>query len=376
MRRVGLLLALSLTLLLTREHPARAHGAKGVEATNYVTTIDGVSPRLPGVRVRLVDAGNGLELRNSGPEVVVLGYRDEPFLRVGPDGAFENRLSPTVAGNRERQHGNDASGDVREAPQWQKLSDEPVARWHDHRIHWMGADPPSVAADPGTRQVVQPPWQVVLLRGPERAIVSGQLTWVPGPSPAPWLGLMAAAFAAVAALGLMRRWGPALAGAVALVLGADLLHALGAALASPGGLGAQLGRVVSGSFYAIFGWLLAGVALRLLVRGRVDGLYAGVFAGLSIGVFGGLLDVTTLSRSGAPFALPLPLVRTCIALAAGGGFGLAAACLVVIRRTPEARRVVGGPHEDDEDDEDQSRGAPIGESGPRPVGADGARGLR
>ncbi len=372
MRRVRLLLVVSLVLLLSGEDPAWSHGAGGVEATNYVTTIDGLSPRLSGIRVRLVDAGKGLELRNGGPEVVVLGYRGEPYLRVGPDGAFENRLSPTVAANQEHQHGTSPSGETGQAaaaPDWRKLSDKPVARWHDHRIHWMGDDPPSVEADPGTRQVVQPPWQVGLQRGPETAIVSGQLNWVPGPSPAPWLGLIAAAFAGVAALGLLRRWGPALAGAAALVLSVDLLHALGAGFASSGGLGAQLGRVVSGSFYAVFGWLLAGVAVRLLARGRVDGLYAGVFAGLSIGVFGGLLDLGTLSRSGAPFALPLPLVRACIALAAGGGFGLAAACLMVIRRTPEARRVVGGQ---DEDDEDQSAAAPTADSGLRPVGADGA----
>lgn len=376
MRRVGLLLALSLVLLLSGEQPAWSHGGGGVEATNYVTTIDGVRPTLPGIRVRLVDAGNRLELRNAGPEVVVLGYRDEPYLRVGPDGAFENRLSPTVTANLQDRHGQDASGDTgREsaAPEWRKLSDDPVARWHDHRIHWVGADPPLVDARPRTRQVVKPPWRVPLQRGPETAVVTGQLTWVPGPSPAPWLALMAAAFAAVTSLGLLRRWGPPLVGAVGIVLGVDLLHALGAGFATSGGLGAQLGRVLSGTFYAVVGWLLAGIAMRLLARGRVDGLYAGVFAGLSIGVFGGLLDLATLSRSGAAFALPLPLVRACIALAAGGGFGLAAACLLVIRRTPEARRVVGGP---DEDDEDQSPVAPIDGTGLRSVEVDSARGLR
>jgi len=350
MRRIALLLAVSLGILFARAHPAVAHGAGGVEATSYVTTIDEITPKLAGVQIRVVEAGNGLELRNDGPEVVVHGYRDEPYLRVGPGGSFENRLSPTAAANRGHEHVRDAAtvpGPAAE-PDWRKRSGSPVVRWHDHRIHWAGPNPAQVDAHPGDRLVVQPPWQVTLVRGSERAIVTGQLTWVPGPSPAPWFALMAAAFAGVAALGLLRRWGPPLAAAVGVLLGLDLLHAGAAAFASAGGLFAHLARVASGSFYAIAGWVLAGVALRLLARGRVDGLYAGVFAGLSIGVFGGLLDLGTLSHRAAPFALPLDVARACIALAAGGGFGLAGACLLVIRRTPEARRVVGGPRQDGE----------------------------
>ena len=343
MRRVALLVAVALGILLARHHPAAAHGAGGVEATSYVTTLDGISPPMLGVRVRVVEAGDAVELRNDGPEVLVLGYQDEPYLRVGPDGVFENRLSPTVAANRDHEHRGAAGGAPAPAPEWRKLSGEPVARWHDHRIHWEGPDPPQVEARPRERHVVQPRWEIGLRRGGETAIVSGQLTWVPGPSPAPWFALAAAAFAGVALLGLLRRWGRPLALVVGLLLGADLLHAGAAGFASAGGLGSHLAGMVTGSFYAIVGWVLAVVAVRLLAKGRVDGLYAGVFSGLSIAVFGGLLDLAVLSRSTAPFALPLDVVRACVAVAAGGGFGLAVACLLVVRRTPEARRVVGGP---------------------------------
>ena len=51
-------------------------------------------------RVRAV-AGGQLELTNrSGQEVLVRGYRLEPYLRVGPDGVFENQRAPSAYTNR------------------------------------------------------------------------------------------------------------------------------------------------------------------------------------------------------------------------------------------------------------------------------------
>ncbi len=368
MRRVALLLSLAVGILLAFERPAAAHGSGGIEATNYETTLGTISPALPGVRVRVIEAGSRLELRNSGPEVVVLGYQEEPYLRIGPDGTFENRRSPAVSLNRSRRPGPGipVKGDPEAPPEWRKLSDEPVARWYDHRIHWMGVqDPPQVTARPDVRQVVQP-WTVTLRQGPQSAIVSGQLTWVPRPSPAPWFGLMAVVFVGVGAVGLRRRWGPPLAAVVGLLLTVDVLHAVAAASASAGGLGAHLSTVVTGRFYAIVGWVLAVIAMRLLARNRVDGLFAGVFAGLSVAVFGGLLDLAILSRSVTSFALPIAVARLCAALAVGGGFGLAVACILVIRRNPAARP--DGPDGDD-------KGRNGGEGTPVPSASPPAEGL-
>ena len=39
-------------------------------------------------------------------------------------------------------------------PEWQRVSGEPSYRWHDHRAHWMGGDPPLVTARPDQRQTV------------------------------------------------------------------------------------------------------------------------------------------------------------------------------------------------------------------------------
>ena len=334
MRRIGLLLAAVACFLLGSARPASAHGRGEAGPSNVETTLGGVAPPLAGVRVRLVESATRLELRNDGAEVVVLGREGEPFLRVGPEGAFENERSPTATANREATHRTPTPGPVPVPPEprWRKLADRPSVRWHDHRTD---------AAEPGhpTRQR----WEIPVQRAAERSVIFGELVELPGRSAAPWYGLIGAAFAGAAVLGLLRRWGPALAAALAVVLAADVAHAASAAAGSADGLGASALELVTGSFYGLLGWVLAAVAIRLLARDRVDGLYAGVFAGLSMAVFGGLLDLALLSRSVFPSSLPPPLIRLCVSVSAGGGLGVAAACLLVIRRTPEARRLVGPP---------------------------------
>lgn len=379
-RRLCFLLCAAAVLVLATERPAGAHGAGGIEATNFSTTLGGVAPALDGVRVRLIDTGSRIELRNDGPEVVVLGDQGEPYLRVGPGGSFENEASPTVASNRRDSHtpappgaegtgqpaGSGGTEQPAGAPTWRKLSSAPVVRWHQHSTHWMEArQPPEVERSPGERHVVFPRWEVALQRGEERSVVFGTLTWVPGPSPAPWFGLMLGSFLVTGAVGLLRRWGRPLAAAMALVLVLDVAHASSVAFSFAGGLGTHLAKVVTGSFYGMVGWFLAALAIRLLLRGKVDGLYAAVFAGLSIAVFGGLLDLATLSRSTTPSALPLDVARLCVAVTAGAGLGIAAACLLVIQRTPDARRVVGAGGDADGS---EAGGSDEGEVDPRPGG--------
>ena len=50
--------------------------------------------------------------------------------------------------------------------------------------------PPAVTAAPGQRHVVQPEWQIPLRLGGRTALLQGDVTWVPGPSPWPWVGLI------------------------------------------------------------------------------------------------------------------------------------------------------------------------------------------
>jgi hypothetical protein len=68
-----------------------------VSATNYETHLVHVTPApIRGVSVRVVETGSRLELTNTtATEVTVFGsVAAEPYLRIGPNGVFENLESP------------------------------------------------------------------------------------------------------------------------------------------------------------------------------------------------------------------------------------------------------------------------------------------
>ncbi|HEY6706022.1 MAG TPA: hypothetical protein VJB61_00310, partial [Actinomycetota bacterium] len=140
-RGAGVVAGLALLLAVTSAGPAAAHplGA-GTEASNYRTGIRGIDQGAPGISVRTVP-GEQLELTNrSDKEVVVLGYRLEPYLRIGPGGVYENQRSPSTYTNRFRTAPADIPSefDPKAAPDWRRVGDGPSAAWHDHRSHWTG----------------------------------------------------------------------------------------------------------------------------------------------------------------------------------------------------------------------------------------------
>ncbi len=345
MRRAALTVLLVLGWLLLQAQPASAHTVSGVGATNWHTTLIGVSPPVPGLHVRVVNTGSDLEVSNTGPEVVILGYDGEPYLRVGPAGVFENTQSPATYLNCRRQGcpvppGLNPSG----PPQWRRISDGHVAVYHDHRIHWMGGQPPpDVLRAPG--QVHQRPvWTVSMQQGPTAISVTGHLTWIPGRSPVPWLLLALALAVAAVAAALSRFSFPALAGMVAVLTVNDLWHAGAIAFSAAGTFSQHVARFFTGSFYSIIGWVLGGIAVWLLSRRRVDGLYAAAFAGVSAGLFTGILDITVLSRSLAPFAGPMWADRltTAVSLGLGAGIAVGSVWLLVHLPRPEWTDEEGG----------------------------------
>ena len=213
LRRGGMVAGLALLLVGAAAGPAAAHAVgTGTEASNYRTTVHGIDQGTPGISVRAV-AGGLLELTNrSNEEVLVLGYRLEPYLRVGPGGVFENQRSPSTYTNRFRTAPASIPSefDPQAAPEWRRIGDGPSAGWHDHRAHWTGPDPPLVKASPGALHVVVPDWEVPLRQGDRTMVVRGDITWVPGPAPWPWLlaavGLFAAALAAAGGYSGRRSW--------------------------------------------------------------------------------------------------------------------------------------------------------------------------
>jgi hypothetical protein len=330
LRRAGMVAGLALLLVGAAAGPAAAHAVgTGTEASNYRTTIHGIDQGTPGISVRAV-AGGLLELTNrSKEEVVVLGYRLEPYLRVGPDGVFENRRSPSTYTNKFRTAPASIPPefDAQAAPEWRRIGDGPSAGWHDHRAHWTGPDPPAVKARPGAVQAVRT-WEVPLRQGDRTMVVRGDITWVPGPAPWPWLlaavGLFAAALAGA---GGYRR--PRALAVVALAaVAADMVHTAGALLASTAPLATQL----YGTTTSAAGWVVSGLAAYRLLRGRADtGLIYLLLGGVFLTLAGALPDLSALARSQLPSGFGPVVTRAAITFTLGLGAAMVVAGLAGFR---------------------------------------------
>ena len=317
--------------------PAAAHGVGGLEPTNYVTTVAGITPPAPGLHVRAVDVGTSIELRNdSAHDVIVIGYQREPYLRIGPRGAWQNVRSPAVFLNRTRvptQEAPPGQYDAKAAPEWRKISTAPVAVWHDHRTHWMGTeDPAIVRRDPGRPHVVIRDWQIPLRMDGRKLTVTGDAGWVPGPSPWPWvLGAVALAVAVVARCRL-RAWAVVMQAALAVLIVSETIHVIGAWQATT----ASVGSRALASIYSIGGVIICALALWWLRRRDPWAATPAVLiAGLFVLVAGGLADVTALTRSQLPTSLPDAVGRLTVMIALGIGSGLVIAAALRLR-APQA----------------------------------------
>jgi hypothetical protein len=307
-----------------------------VTATNYRTRLLSVRPSVPGVTLKVIEAGSRLELTNTtSTEVIVHGYQGEPYLRIGPDGVFENRKSPATYLNVSRKGpaAPPADADPSARPVWRKTSSDHVARWHDHRTHFMGSrDPLQVRRNPDREFVVNPNWTVDIDHGPTRIVAAGDLTWVPGPAPLPWV-LLALGLAAIAiVVALTRAWALGIALLVTLLVVVDVGHSLGIALATGGGTGTKVAKFLLAGFYSVLSWAAGIVGAVALIRRRAEGLFAVAFAALVILLFGGLADISALYRSQLPFQWDTDLARIAVASSLGLGAGLTAAAVLGIRR--------------------------------------------
>ena len=334
MRRIVVTVVIVAAFLMAGAAPALAHTVAGAGATNYRTTLRTVSPKLTGLSVRIIESGSRIEATYTGPgDVIVIGYQEEPFLRIGRRGVFENLKSPATYINRTRNGVTPpANTDPKAAPVWRKVSGEHVARWHDHRVHFMGdINPKPVRDQPGQRHVITDDWQVSFVHGGTTSIARGDLVWVPGPSPAPALAF-AGVLLITTVLAARRRPFLAVGAATAALVVIDIVHAFGIGFANAGTFGTQLARTFAGSTVSLPAWVIGGGALWFFRNRRIDGFFAAVFTGLIVAVIGGLADVTVLSRSVVPYALPDGLARFIVAASLGLGFGVAAASGLSIRR--------------------------------------------
>ncbi len=186
--RLALMLLLAVTIWNASPPPAAADAA---EPGGTESVIDRLVPEPDGVSLTAIAGDAFLELSvDPGREVVILGYDEEPYLRVLPDGTVEqNSLSPAV-GLNEGRYGGDIGvlADSSAEPRWVVIGDGGRTAWHDHRTHWMLESDP-VAAPDGVIQEFDVPLEV----DGERVLAEGRLLLVDDPFP--WAYLVAAALA-------------------------------------------------------------------------------------------------------------------------------------------------------------------------------------
>ena len=183
-------------------------------------------PRLPlkstspqqygGLFARVVRHDDSIEVLNrSGAELIVKGYRGEPYLRFRESRVVQvNEHSPTLYLNEDRYSQGvkvPASATPRARPLWRTVSRNGRYAWHDHRIHWMGRSLPPQVEDRDVRTKVFD-WKVPFTFAGIPGTFDGTLIWVgTGTSPdssnvLPIVLAVALAIAlAVAALLLWRR---------------------------------------------------------------------------------------------------------------------------------------------------------------------------
>jgi hypothetical protein len=191
--------------------PAGVAFADPAGPTDYETTITSIVPETPGIEVSVVGGDAFLRVvAEPGVDVVVLGYQQEPYLHIRPDGVVEeNQRSPATYLNADRYGTGTApaGADPSLAPNWEVVGSGGAWAWHDHRAHWMSAQPPA-GAQPGAE--IQSSTVPMLVDG-NPVTVSVSTTWLAAPSPVPLAVGAAAGLAAVLlAAGRRARWAWAL----------------------------------------------------------------------------------------------------------------------------------------------------------------------
>nr|MDT0660982.1 hypothetical protein [Micromonospora sp. DSM 115978] len=358
--------------------PAWAHGADAPDGTDYVTAVTTVTPAVPGLTVRVIEAGARLELTNrTGRTIEVLGYAGEPYLEVRPDGVYENVHSPATYLNRTLTGDTEPPADADPAvpPVWQRVTTEPVARWHDQRTQWREAGPPpAVRADPGRPHRVRD-WVVPLRDQLAPVQVEGTLDWLPPPDPLLWWAGILLAALAVAGLGLAPTAGrppgrpaadrpttgrPAASPAgrsggwragSAVTVGL----AGGAVLAGLAALTFAIGREVDAgaSGFEVAGGLLTGQAVPVLaglgalaagaytlVRRSAGGAFGLALSGACVAIFAGVTNAAVLTHAVAPVPWPAGWARLLVGLTIAAGAGVSVAGVLRLRA---AARQAGPP---------------------------------
>ncbi|MFV2125612.1 hypothetical protein ACFHWS_13875 [Micromonospora sp. LOL_013] len=364
--RLAVFAGVAAVLLTGATAPAAAHGADAPAATDYRVAVTGTVPAVDGLTVRVVEAGARLELTNhSGRPIEVLGYAGEPYLEIRPDGVYQNRRSPTAYQNETLSGDTPVPADADPAapPDWRRIADRPLVRWHDQRTYWLDAAPPeAVRAAPDQVHRVRD-WVVPLRDGVTPVELRGTLDWIPPPDPLRWWGgtLLGTVLLAVALVTTARRgrWTAQLVSAGGLAVGGATAVGYVMARAVESGTGGPLGLLgvlLDGPVWALLTGLAALAAAGYAARRRPGAELALALTGACLALFAGAANAAVFTRAIAPVPGPAWWPRIAVAAVLVSGAAVAVGAVLRLRAEP-----VTGP---------DSVGRAVGD-GPEGVGPDG-----
>ncbi len=326
---VALATVLAVLFALINPAPAAAHIAgSGGSPSNYRTEVTAIRPAVPSVAVTVGPGGQWVRVTNQGAaELVILGYRGEPFLRLSQNQVEVNELSSTAAETGQTR-GIPASQDPATEPRWVQLRDGDSVTWTDARIE------PPLESQPASGF-----WELPLVVDGQQATVLGTRELIPPPSPWPWVAGLGLLAAAIAAIGWMRNWHQPMAAVIAAGILAFVLHLIGTGLAPQQG-GPVIGWVGVGAVSA-FSLLIGAVAVVSTLRRSESAPDRLVTVGIMVLLLAAT-DISVLWYSQLPFAGPAVLDRILTVLTYATALGLLVAGGRLVRERSRARLVRGG----------------------------------
>ncbi|MEU1585452.1 hypothetical protein [Micromonospora sp. NPDC005710] len=348
--RTGLVVAAAGLATVTSAAPAAAHGADAPDGTDYRTRTTGVAPARPGLEVRVIEAGARLELTNTtGHAIEVIGYSGEPYLRVGPDGVYENTHSPATYLNRTVTGDTalPAEADPAAAPTWRRIADGSTARWHDQRALWQESAPPAAVRAAPDREHRVRDWTIPLRDGTDPVMIGGTLDWVPPPDAYTWWAVTIVGILAVGALGLLAATARAHSTLGVLLIGGGTLavgYPVGRELdAGAQGVGGVLIGLLSGQIWSLLTGLGAIAAGWYALKRRPGADFVVALAGACLALFAGAANAAVFARAIAPVPWSPTAARVMVALFLVTGAGATAAGILRLHAAAQAAKPTPAP---------------------------------
>jgi len=311
LRRVAAVLTIATAIVCAT---ATAASSLSLHPTNWESSIISIAPATDVVDIEVLNGGEAMLLAvQPGHSALIVGYRNEPYLRITADGDVQANLkSPTWWANKTGT-GTGAipdSADPAAEPEWSTIGTNGSAAWHDHRIHAM----------PGVTDGTD--WTVLVSVDDMPLVIRGRLDKLPAHAPMVELLLAIVAAAVVVLLGFRWAWTTSSA---ATLLGAALalIVAIGAWTATPSGFThpwlALLAAVLAAVF-AVASFVVRNASRRLRVAAMVSAV-----AALAWWV---ALNFSALTAVFIPNSLSAGVVRLSVGLAMGMVVGVAVVIVV------------------------------------------------